>query len=58
VISIHRKEQYDLDCFPLVCLHWNTPNGSLRVFCLWRWGIQIGPWYWPAPVQLGSGARR
>jgi hypothetical protein len=41
-LSIHRKEQWDLDCWPLICAHWNTPNRSRRVFCLWRWGIQVG----------------
>lgn len=39
---LHRQEQWDLDCWPLLCIHWQTPNRSRRVFCLWRWGIQIG----------------
>ena len=37
-LSIHRKEQWDLDCWPLLCAHWR----SRRVFCLWRWGFQVG----------------
>lgn len=41
-ISIHRKEQWDLDCWPLLCVHWTTPNRSRRILCLWRWGIQVG----------------
>ena len=39
---IHRLEQWDLDCVPLICVHWRSPNRCQRVFCLWRWGIQIG----------------
>lgn len=30
----HRKEQYDLDVFPLICVHKVTPNKTSRVFCL------------------------
>lgn len=41
-IWFHRKEQFDLDCWPLICLHWRTLDGSKRLFCLWLWGIQIG----------------
>jgi hypothetical protein len=40
---IHRKEQWDLDCWPLVCIHWKVPNRTTRIFCLWRWGIQVRP---------------
>ncbi len=40
---IHRLEQWDLDCWPLVCVHWKRPNRSTRIFCVWRWGIQIRP---------------
>ena len=39
----HRLEQWDLDCWPLVCVHVHTPDRSRRLFCLWRWGIQIRP---------------
>ena len=41
---IHRQEQWDLDCWPIVCIHWfyDHDNGCRRVFCLWRWGIRIG----------------
>ncbi len=45
--SIHRKEQYDLECWPLVCIHaqGTTPSGnrySKRVLCVWLWGLQVG----------------
>lgn len=40
--NIHRKEQWDLECFPIICIHRRTPNRSARVFCLWRWGLQVG----------------
>ena len=40
-LKIHRLEQWDLDCHPIVCVHWKTPNQSKRVFCLWKWGIQV-----------------
>lgn len=41
---LHRLEQWDLDCWPLACVHWRYDhgNGCRRVFCLWLWGIQIG----------------
>lgn len=39
---IHRLEQWDLECWPFVCVHLRTPNRSRRIFCLWRWGVQIG----------------
>lgn len=42
-VSIHRKEQWDLDCIPFVCVHLRLPNSSTRIFCVWRWGIQIRP---------------
>ena len=29
---VHRKEQWDLKCWPLLCVHWRTPNRSKRVF--------------------------
>jgi hypothetical protein len=43
--SLHRKEQYDLDCFPWLCIHWHGENYSKRIFCIWSGGIQIGNWY-------------
>lgn len=45
-INIHQKEQYDLGCFPLACVHVERTDSSTRVFCLWSGGIQVGPWYW------------
>jgi hypothetical protein len=43
---IHRREQWDLECWPWIAAHWkyDRGNGSRRVFCLWRGGIQIGNW--------------
>lgn len=41
-VWIHRLEQWDIDCWPIVCIHWKTPNRSRRIFCLWHWGVQIG----------------
>lgn len=38
----HRKEQYDLNCWPIICLHWREPGHSKRLFCLYFWGVQIG----------------
>jgi len=40
--KIHRKEQYDLKCWPIVCIHRKTIDECKRVFCLYFWGIQIG----------------
>ena len=40
---IHRLEQWDLDCWPLICVHWKRPNRSTRIVCVWRWGIQVRP---------------
>lgn len=53
-LQIHRKEQWDLECSPFVCVHAHRTNSSTRVFCLWRDGIQIGGWYW----QWNKGARK
>ena len=43
---IHRLEQWDLDCWPMICVHWRSVDRSQRVFCLWRWGVQLGPSRW------------
>lgn len=51
MLELHRKEQWDLECWPILCAHWNTSNGSRRVFCLWWLGIQIGDWYWMRKKQ-------
>ena len=40
---IHRKRQFDLECWPIIAVHWQTANRSKRIFCLWRRGIEIGP---------------
>jgi hypothetical protein len=50
-IKLHRKEQWDLKCWPWLCVHvaYNTRTHtyrSTRVFCLWSGGIQIGSWLW------------
>ncbi len=39
--KIHRKEQWDIGCHPLVCVHRQNENGSERVFCLWLWGVEV-----------------
>lgn len=35
--NIHRQEQWDLECTPVVCIHkdFDKGNGSKRIFCLW-----------------------
>ncbi len=38
----HRKEQWDLKCNPILCIHEHVPNRSTRIFCIWFWGIQLG----------------
>jgi hypothetical protein len=43
----HRKEQWDLNCTPLICVHFKKPGLSKRIFCLWFWGVQIGGLYLP-----------
>jgi len=43
MLNFHRKEQWDLGpCTPWVCIHWERPDSCTRIFCLWRWGMQIG----------------
>lgn len=46
----HRKEQWDLGCWPWLAIHqyYNRGNGSRRVFCIWRHGLVIGDrsWKW------------
>lgn len=48
VIRFHRKEQWDLDCWPWLCAHWNGPNYSQRVFCIWPGGLYLfgKVWRW------------
>lgn len=45
-IKFHQKEQWDLnrtaDVIPFICVSYETPDRSKRIFCLWRYGIQIG----------------
>ena len=31
---IHRKEQFDLEVKPIVCIHETHANGAFRVFCV------------------------
>jgi hypothetical protein len=45
-ISIHRKEQWDLGCNPIVCIHYTHGDAHTRIFCLWFWGIEIGSLRW------------
>ena len=42
-LSFHRKEQWDLKCHPILCVHRKTDNGnkSTRVFCIWWGGIEV-----------------
>lgn len=54
--SIHRMEQWDLGCWPWVCIHWHYPNGARRVFCLWPGGVQVGEWYWLRADTQHKGA--
>ena len=56
MLSFHRKEQYDLACWPWLCVHreYVRPNGCKgcsRVFCLWEGGLQVGSrlWRWGTP---------
>jgi hypothetical protein len=55
-LAIHRKEQWDLECWPWLCIHWryDRGNGSRRIFCVWPGGIQIGEWR--RFVRRSSGA--
>jgi hypothetical protein len=60
-LSIHRKEQWDLNCWPLVCVHLKRTDSRKmrsckRLFCLWRGGIQVGSrvWRWQ-PLDPAGG---
>lgn len=46
LLRIHRLEQWDLGDggVPFIAAHWRTANASTRVFAVYRWGIEIGPW--------------
>lgn len=50
-LSIHRKEQWDYNCWPIVCIHRRSPNVSQRIFCLWVGGLQIGKKLWTWRVR-------
>lgn len=34
---LHRREQWDLECFPILCIHksYDHGNGSRRVLCIY-----------------------
>jgi len=35
---IHRMEQWDLECFPMICVHREEYDSSIRLFCVWFLG--------------------
>ncbi|QIW89786.1 hypothetical protein PQE71_gp104 [Bacillus phage Izhevsk] len=41
--KIHRKDQWDLHCKPIICIHkyYDGGNGCKRVFCLWFDGLKL-----------------
>ena len=39
-LKIHRKEQWDLECWPLLCIHAQTKTLNARLFCVWLWGVE------------------
>jgi len=45
-LSFHRKEQWDLGCHPLLCIHLRTVNASTRIFCLWDGGVAFRRTVW------------
>lgn len=49
--AFHRKDQLDLQCKPLICVHLKKTGTSRRIFCLWLFGLQVGKWYCPAIRQ-------
>ena len=51
---VHRNEQWDLGCVPLVCVHRERRQSCSRVFCLWSRGVQIGKWYWMRKAKGGE----
>lgn len=56
--KFHRKEQWDLnragDIIPVICISLETPDSSRRIFCLWKYGIQVGGFLLtPRLVQFG-----
>lgn len=43
-LRFHRLEQWDLDCWPLICIHLETRYACTRLFCVWLWGISCIDW--------------
>lgn len=39
----HRSEQWDLGCLPWLVVGLFSPNVSSRWFCVWKWGLEVGP---------------
>ncbi|MFA5037570.1 MAG: hypothetical protein WC479_10405 [Candidatus Izemoplasmatales bacterium] len=39
----HRLHQWDINCIPILCIHWryDKGNGCRRIFCIWRGGIEV-----------------
>lgn len=56
-LDFHRMEQWDYNCIPILCVHFERPGSSTRIFCLWKWGIQIGKFrvFKPRPFLDNSG---
>jgi hypothetical protein len=46
LLRLHRKEQWDLECVPLLCIHVDRADSCKRIFCLWLWGIEVGKLSW------------
>jgi hypothetical protein len=42
-LRFHRREQWDLECEPWLCVHLASPGEfSTRIFCVWWLGVQVG----------------
>jgi len=42
MLKFHRKEQWDLECWPWLVIAWTTPDRYRRIACLWRGGVELG----------------
>lgn len=50
-IRMHRKEQWDLQCWPWLCVHRDKTDddgtwSNTRLFCVWKGGLQVGRKVW------------
>ncbi len=53
---VHRLEQFDLNCRPILAAHWKTPDSTTRLFVLWAFGLFVRPFIL-TPTHFNTGRK-